>query len=223
MKNDNTTPMSAKEYDNNIYNTIPYYEEFYEQTLSVVKQMKFSPIKWLDLGCGTGTLVSKAEKIFADVCFTMSDPSEMMLKAAQEKNTGIRAEYICAGSDEVVFDKEFNVVTAIQAHHYMQEDGRKKATQNVHRALSEGGIYITFENVVPESSAVKQFELQRWGKYQLEQGKMKEEVEAHIARCGVNYFPLTINQHVNLLRTVGFKDIHVFWYSYMQMGIYAIK
>ena len=46
--NDNTTPMSAAEYDNKINNTIPYYSEFYAQTLDVITQCGFSELDWLE-------------------------------------------------------------------------------------------------------------------------------------------------------------------------------
>lgn len=221
--NDNTTPMSAIDYDKKINSTIPYYAEFYEQTFSVVLQKNFSTIRWLDLGCGTGRLESKAVRLFPNIQFIMVDPSEKMLEQAKEKNSNIQAQYICTGSDGIEFCDEFEVVTAIQSHHYMNQEEREKATHNVHCALRKDGVYITFENVIPESLEVKEFELQRWGKYQLEHGKSEPEVKEHIARCGVNYFPLTINQHIDLLKSCGFKSIHVFWYSYMQMGLYAIK
>ena len=41
MKNDNTTPMSAGVYDQEINNTIPYYSEFYDQTLDVIEQCNY--------------------------------------------------------------------------------------------------------------------------------------------------------------------------------------
>lgn len=44
MTNDNTTPMSAKEYDIKISQTIPYYSEFYRQTLDVIEQCDFDEI-----------------------------------------------------------------------------------------------------------------------------------------------------------------------------------
>lgn len=223
MKNDNTTPMNAREYDAQITKTIPYYSEFHAQTFSVIKNMDFEKIAWLDLGCGTGTLASKASHIFENVEFTMVDPSETMIEEAQEKNLHLQATYLCASSDNIDFDSEFDVVTAIQSHHYMKEEARKKATENVYRALRSDGIYITFENVIPETEEIKELELQRWGTYQKEHGKSEKEVEAHIARCGVNYFPITINQHIELLQQVGFRNVHVFWYSYMQAGIYAMK
>lgn len=223
MQNDNTTPLSAKEYDEKISNTIPYYVDFHTQTLSVVRNMGFEKINWLDLGCGTGTLENKAFQMFKDVQFTMVDPSDKMLEKAQENNSHLQATYLCTSSDAIEFDNEFDVVTAIQSHHYMREEARRKAAENVYRALRDRGVYIMFENVIPESEETKKFELQRWGIYQKDHGKSDDEVKNHIARCGVNYFPLTINQHIELLKEAGFRIIHVFWYSYMQVGMYAMK
>ena len=51
--NDNTTPLSAQKYDAEINKTIPYYSEFYHQTMDVAAQCGFPEIRWLDLGCGT--------------------------------------------------------------------------------------------------------------------------------------------------------------------------
>jgi len=93
----------------------------------------------------------------------------------------------------------------------------------VYHSLKDGGIYISFENVIPEDEEIKMFELLRWGRYQQRHGKTKEETEAHNNRCGVYYFPLTAAEHIQLLKDVGFNKVHMFWYSYMQMGIYGIK
>lgn len=223
MEDNNTTPMSAVEYDKEIGHTIPYYEEFHRQTIDVIRNMGFRKVNWLDLGCGTGMLVHKAKKIFSEAQFVLADPSKEMLEKARQNNPDIKARYVAGGSESMNFHREFQVVTAIQSHHYMYPEVRKQATWNVYQALCEGGIYITFENVIPFADEVKELELRRWGKYQQEHGKTKEEAESHIARCGVNYFPLTMEQHIELLKAAGFKWIHVFWYSYMQAGLYAIK
>ena len=185
--------------------------------------MHYPAINWLDLGCGTGTMSDKAQKIFTDVSFTMVDPSPQMIEQAKTKTAHTNSTYICSGSEGIDFENEFDVVTAIQSHHYFHEDTRKTANENVYRALKDGGIYIYFENVIPECPEVKSFELQRWGSYQLAHGKTEKAVQEHIARCGVNYFPITVKQHIELLQEIGFTNVHVFWYSYMQMGIYAIK
>lgn len=63
----------------------------------------------------------------------------------------------------------------------------------------------------------------RWARYQQRHGKTKEDAAAHNARCSVNYFSLTVSQHIQLLKDVWFSQIYVFWLSYMQMGIYGMK
>lgn len=223
MSNDNATPLAAKVYDKEISNTIPYYQEFYNQTLDIVEQYNSSGIKWLDLGCGTGTLEELARQRFSNIHFTLVEPSEKMLEQAKKKLNDDSIQYICLDSASIHFIDCFDIVTAIQSHHYMHEEERRKATECVYHSLKAEGIYISFENVIPEDDEIKMFELLRWGKYQQRHGKTEEEAKAHNARCGVNYFPLTVNQHLQLLKEVGFRKMHVFWYSYMQMGIYGIK
>lgn len=223
MSSDNATPLVAKLYDKEINNTIPYYGEFYDQTLDVIEQYKSGKIKWLDLGCGTGTLEEIACQRFSDIRFTLVDPSEKMLEQAKNKLNDSSIQFICTNSASISFQDRFDVVTAIQSHHYMHEEERRKATECVYNSLVSGGIYITFENVIPEDEELKKAELSRWGRYQQRHGKTEEEAKAHNARCGVNYFPLTVDQHIQLLKEIGFCKVHIFWYSYMQMGVYALK
>lgn len=222
-RNDNTTPMVAKEYDKKINDVIPYYPDFYMQTIDVVEQCEFAKMDWLDLGCGTGSLEEMAFQRFSEIDFVLVDPAEKMLEQAKEKLRNREVQYICAGSADIQFENRFYIVTAIQSHHYMHENERKIATKRVYQALKEGGIYIYFENIVSEDEEVKSFELLRWGRYQQRNGKTEEEAREHNARCGTKYFPLTMEQHIQLLKSVGFRKVHVFWISYMQMGIYAVK
>lgn len=221
--NDNTTPMPATEYDEKISRTIPYYAEFYTQTFDVVTQCSYPELDWLDLGCGTGTLEEKAFREFPSVHFTVVDSSEKMLEMAKNKLTGYDVHYINKKSEEIIFLGCFNVVTAIQSHHYLTEEGRREAVKRVYDALRDGGIFICFENVVPESETVKKQELLRWGRFQQRQGKTEAEALAHNKRCGTSYFPITVQEHIDLLKSAGFTDVHVFWFSYMQMGVYAFK
>ena len=221
--NDNTTPLAAADYDKKISDTLPFCSEFYAQTLDVVEQYGFTDPDWLDLGCGSGTLEEKALQRFPAARFVAVDPSEKMLEQAKAKLAGHAIEYIQKSSAETEYSCRFDVVTAIQSHHYMQADERKKAVEKVYEALKDGGIFICFENVIPESETVKKQELLRWGRYQQRQGKTEAEALAHNARCGTSYFPLTVPEHIRLLKDTGFTDVHVFWISYMQMGVYALK
>lgn len=224
---DNKTPHLAKEYDTKIAKTIPFYNLFHDETLSLIEVVKPNPGVWLDTGCGTGTLVSKAVKCFKNTRFILADPSEAILNIAKEKLSGdekLKIEYLLTGTQDINYSQgSFDVITAIQAHHYLDFDTRKKATVNCFMMLKEGGIYITFENIKPKTETGIRIGLEQWQQFQLGQGKSMEEVEGHIKRFGVEYFPIPIDRHVSLLQDVGFSTVEILWVSRMQAGFYAIK
>lgn len=224
MVNDNASPIPSGEYDERISKSIPYYDAFNEQILDILQQRGAMSGEWLDLGCGTGTLALQAHTRFPDFHFVLADPSDHMLKLAQEKLAALAVEWICAGSEQLaVFPDRFQVVTAVQSHHYLRPDERAQVVKKIFASLKEDGIFLAFENVAPEDESLKEFEFRRWARYRVEHGFPAEDVEAFLARCGVNYFPLPVSTHVKLLRDAGFRQIHVFWQSYVQAGIYAIK
>jgi tRNA (cmo5U34)-methyltransferase len=221
---DNKTSSPAMMYDAQISSVIPYYDLFCEETLGLVKAVHPSPAKWLDTGCGTGTMVLGAQKVFPKTSFTLADPSKAMLDVASEKLREQEIEFLMAGTQELAFpDRSFNVITAVQAHHYFIAETRKAATANCFRMLQSGGVYITFENIRPFTGTGLKVGLERWKRFQADKGRNSDEIGRHLARYDVEYFPLTISQHLELLRDIGFKAVEILFAGYMQAGFYAIK
>jgi tRNA (cmo5U34)-methyltransferase len=227
-QNDNITAHSSSEYDNQILRTIPYYDKFHEETIHLMKAYVAQPKIWLDTGCGTGVLVHKCLEVFHETQFILSDPSESMLEVAQQslsEYTG-RVNFLEPATTQDIpsyLTIKPDVITAIQAHHYLSVSDRIKATKVCFDLLNVGGIYITFENICPMTKAGINIGKQNWGEYQLSKGKTKEKVENHLARFGKEYFPITIEEHLDLYRRCGFKVVEMLWYSYMQAGFFCIK
>ena len=48
---DNVSAFNSHEYNAKIRKTIPYYDEFYKQIISVVKAKTEKPLCWLDANC----------------------------------------------------------------------------------------------------------------------------------------------------------------------------
>jgi len=230
-QSDNTTPHKASNYNNEIRDTIPYYDCLHDETIDVVRTLKPSAKIWLDTGCGTGALVRKAFPHFPNTRFILADPSESMLDQAGNLLSGIPesclhflnpvgTENLLTGTIQI---EQPDVITAIQAHHYLDMNTRRIATRNCFELLSEGGVYITFENVRPNSEQGTALGLDRWVRYQLSKGKTKEMLDDHRQRFNTAYFPITVEQHLQLLKECGFATFELFWYSHMQAGFYAIK
>lgn len=90
----NSTPHLSEVYDNQILNTIPYYECFHNEAINIVKSVGVETKIWLDTGAGTGTFVKKCIGIFPNTLFLLADPSSEMLDEAKKKLAGYREDRI---------------------------------------------------------------------------------------------------------------------------------
>jgi tRNA (cmo5U34)-methyltransferase len=220
---DNKTSQAASQYDANVHKTIPRYHLFHEETLDLVKAAVPKPQSWLDTGCGTGTLILKALECFGPMRIVAADPAESMLSIAQNKLANHAITYIVAGSEDICCADSFDIVTAIMAHHYLNRELRIKVTQNCYKMLNKGGLYITFETIRPSTNQGTQIGLKRWQSAQLANGKSSDAVAKHISRYGSEILPITIEEHINVLKQAGFSTVELLWASGMQAGFYGIK
>lgn len=220
---DNKSAYNASIYDSNIVNVLPYYREYLTQIMDLVNITGKKDIKWLDTGCGTGTLALNVLNTRSDVQFTLCDPSEKMLKEAEVKLEGKDISYLNVSSQGLFFESEFDVVTAVQCHHYLTIDERRDAEAKCYKALKDGGIFVMFENVKMSTDESDDLTLKRWVHFLEEHGNSPEDVKMQLGRRGTEVLPITIEKHIELLREVGFKSVNLLWASYLQAGIWAIK
>lgn len=220
---DNKTSQAAALYDSNVHKTIPRYHTFHEETLDLIQALNPAPAVWLDAGCGTGTLIAKAAERFTGVRFIAADPSAAMLELAKAKLAGLNVDYISSGSEALGRTDKVDVITAIMSHHYLDAQARADATKNCFDSLKNGGVYVTFETIRPFSEAGVSLGLQRWRMHQLANGKPQEEVEKHISRYGIELLPISIADHLTLLKETGFASAEILWASGLQAGFYAVK
>ncbi|HSV48837.1 MAG TPA: methyltransferase [Candidatus Acidoferrales bacterium] len=222
---DNATPHTAETYDAQVQKTLPYYNSFHNETLNLIKATDIEPRNWLDTGCGTGTFVQKAIAQFPNTHFVLADPSPQMLSSAKAKLAGYsNIEFIEAPTEKLSNLKtQFDVITAIQSHHYSTTAKRQKATQVSFNLLNPKGIYITFENTRPLTPQGTEIGKENWKNFQIRSGRDPATAEAHMKRFGTEYYPITLEEHLALLRKTGFQVVELLWYSYLQAGFYCIK
>jgi Methylase involved in ubiquinone/menaquinone biosynthesis len=226
---DNTTPHLSSVYDEQILSTIPYYESFHQEIIHIIKMINKDPSIWLDTGAGTGTMVSRNIELFPNTLFLLADPSEEMLSEARLKLSQYGSERIQflppATTQSIVLDSTLkpDVITAVQSHHYLSKEERKMATKVCYKLLAEGGVFVTFENIRPLTEQGINYGKLKWADYQRSKGKSDEQVSKHIDRFDKEYFPITVEEHLQLYRECGFKVVELLWYSYMQAGFYCIK
>jgi tRNA (cmo5U34)-methyltransferase len=228
-QSDNTTPHQAKDYDAHVSDTIPYYQSFHRETLNIIKATGNEPEIWLDTGCGTGSLIKMALKEFPNTRFILGDPSQDMLNNAREKLSKYpskRMHFLEPIPTQQLTQKicqKADIITAIQSHHYLSPEERKKAINTCYDLLNENGVFITFENIRPATKEGIKIGKNNWKSFQLSCGQDEKTVNNHLQRFDTEYFPITIENHLELLKDTGFRVVELFWFSYMQAGFYCIK
>lgn len=213
----------AAEYDAKNRQTLPYYEEFYEQVVSILESAGKQSVSWLDIGCGSGKMYEAARKRISIQEFVFTDLSEEMLVVARHRFRSKENRFEQMNVLELEDVNKYDVVTAMQVHHYLSREDRALAVKRCRQALKNGGMFFTFENIAPHTENGRHIFLNRWKRYQIRNGKCREEAESHIKRYGTQYFPITIEEHFELLKTSGFQTVELIWMSGMQAGFMGIK
>ena len=217
------TAFSAEEYDAKIRQTLPFYEEFYEQVINVLDISGKKSVSWLDVGYGTGKMYEAARERISIQEFIFTDISEKMLAVAKGRFQAEKNRFKQMSALELEDKEKYDVITAIQVYHYLSETDRKSAVMKCWQALRAGGIFFTFENIAPNSEVGKQIILDRWKRYQIKNGASEKEADTHIKRYGAGYFPITVESHLELMRSCGFQAVELIWMSCMQAGFMGVK
>lgn len=212
-----------EEYDKGITRTLPYYEEYFKQIIDIVRTGFSASIDWLDIGCGTGKMADAAMKNSQVRHMICCDISPKMLKTAKERVDSSCVEFLEMSAQGLQYHAEFDVVTAILLHHYFSYEDRLVSIKNCYKALKKNGFLFTVENFAPSNDRIKNLYLQRWKSYQYNNGKSEKECQEHILRYNTEYFPIPIQEQIEIFRKCGFENVEIFWCSYMQVGILGIK
>lgn len=227
INRDTSTPYRAGEYDKNVVKTLPYYHSFHQETIEIVKTLKPDVKTWLDTGSGSAALIFKAVNEFPNAHFYYADPSETMREVArsrlgQEKRTIFLDPCRTETLDQVT-NEQFDVISAVMCHHYLDREQRKQAIRTCYNLLRPSGLLIIFEHTLYTNQSFNQVQMQRWREFQIRSGRPPEKVKHHLEQFGSHYLPITSGEHMELMTQTGFAGVEMFWRSYLQAGFAAWK
>ncbi len=101
--NDNKSAFRSSDYDDRIKQTLPYYEQFYKEIIELVKIFNHNRIRWLDVGCGTGKMVSVAYENVDLEKFVFCDSSKEMIKIVKERFRCRKAEFSACNIQNLIY------------------------------------------------------------------------------------------------------------------------
>ena len=124
-------------YDDVVRQIMPFYDVIQSEIIDLVRTVKPDVKQWLDTGCGTGNLVEIALQFFPDTAFVLADPTELMLKAAEDRfkafpeKTSVPPPTPSEGLLAYKNVLKPQVITAILCHHYFNREQRRTATDSL--------------------------------------------------------------------------------------------
>jgi tRNA (cmo5U34)-methyltransferase len=221
---DNASAHASADYEREVVSTIPFHAILLEQAVDVALAAVPAPRRWLDSGCGPGRLAGIALARAPGATFCLADPSAGMLALARAHNPTLAADrFFLAASHELPEVEPFDVITAVQCHHYYPDSsGREEAVRRCRALLRPGGALVVFENVRSETEEGHALQRRRWAAWQRGRGREEAVVDAQLAREGTRFFPIRPSDHQALLARAGFAPVELVWRAYGQAGFLAM-
>jgi len=224
MRNDNATPHAASEYEQEVRRTIPFHAELVQTAVDAALAFVSAPRNWLDTGCGPGALTAIARARAPETAHYLADPSPAMLALSQARHPDLAEDrFFPVASAELPESGPFDVVTAVQCHHYGDAAERERSVARCRDLLAPGGVLVVFENVRAETEAGHAAQRRRWAAWQLAQGRDLAIVQEHLGREGTKFFPIRVSDHVELFQRLGFGAVELVWRAYGQAGFTAVR
>jgi len=223
----------TKEFDSNIRQLLPYYDEMLDAIALCVSS---DSARILELGCGTGELTLKVLKQCPNAQLVAVDYSPRMIDFVASKldqqGEGDRVktlqldfgEWVNDGADAEV-GSNFDAIISSLAIHHLADEMKAKLFQKVARSLNPNGQFWNADPLLPEFpelSDIYQQSRQHWAQ---KQGYDLEAVRGKIGKSDTQGYSsqdqlATLETHLQLLKDAGFSKTAVIW-KYYNVGVFG--
>ncbi len=195
------------------YNSPEFSELVYEPTKNIalaflfmifpknehLKQLLEKGIRFLDIGCGNGSLIIQLAQAFGNSTFVGISPDANGIKAARsaisklELEDRVSVEHV--GGEKLSHKDAFEMVCMVVTLHEISPAVREKVVQKAYQALKSGGYLLVLDFPYPSKLEDFRNPIYNYG--------ILDQFYEICAGCA----HLTVEQQDELLTAVGFTDI----------------
>jgi trans-aconitate 2-methyltransferase len=221
----------TKEFDTNIRQLLPYYDEMLD---AIALCLPPETHRILELGCGTGELTRKVLQQCPQAQLTVVDYSPRMIDFVQEKlesqgeRDRIQAQQLDFGAwanEETDLGDNFDAVISSLAIHHLSDAMKGKLLQKIAHSLNPNGRFWNADPLLPEFpelSDIYQQSRQHWAQ---KQGFDLEAVRSKIGKSENQGYSshdqlATLESHFQMLQEAGFSKTAVIW-KYYNLAVFG--
>ncbi len=211
----------AEMYDGIIKNLIPYYHLMVEALVNALPFDSSEKIEVIDLGCGTGTISRAVKDTYPEAEITCVDISQNMLQIAAERLRDTKnASFINSSFYDFSFDKKYDaVVSSLALHHLVTKEDKYDFYKKIYSSINSGGIFINADVVLASTDVLQKRYMEQWKSFMLQNVQRDEAENKWIPKYYEEDRPISMIEHIDMLRDAGFKIVDVVW-KYYNYAVY---
>ncbi len=212
----------AKEFDEIIIKLIPYYDQMISSLIDSIHFDKLSPIRIIDLGCGTGTISKRISEKFPNSKIMCLDISSNMIQIAKHKLSDHKdTEFLLGDFSKIdIIDKYDVVISSLALHHIDTDEDKKKFYTKIYKLLNDSGIFFNADVVLASTNYHQDMYMDRWIEYMKRQVPMEEILSNWIPTYKAEDKPAKLIDQLRWLDEVGYRNVDVIW-KYYNFAVYG--
>ena len=175
-----------------------------------------SPIRIIDLGCGTGTVAKRISEKFPNSKIVCLDIASNMIDIAKNKLSEHKdVEFITGDFSNIDFDDKFDVIVSSLALHHLENDNCKKEFYTkIHDILTDFGLFINADVVLASTDYQQNINMNRWIEFMNKSISKDEIIDNWIPKYQAEDRPARLMDQLKWLEDIGFKSVDVIWKYY---------
>ena len=215
----------AEHFDTHVRKSIPLYDEVQQMTADMSEWFIHNGSTVYDIGSSTGETIFHLQKKHAskeNVRFIGIDNSEMMVKQAWKKVSANNVQFLYQDVVQTEFE-EADLFISLFTLQFLSMPERMQVLQRMYRCLRSGGALIMAEKVLAEEGRFNEIWVELYWDFKKGQGLTDDQILQKARGIRGVLRPITLTEHIRMLKMIGFNSIDVFFKWYNFAGILAIK
>ena len=222
---DFTFAHASEGFDNHISNSIRGYSDLVDDVVSLSRYFVEDETNVYDLGASTGKMILRMNETNS-----FCKPNYIGVEFADGFKNSVDLINGCGDSRiRMVFDDIRNIqmsnaslVTSIFTLQFMPHKDRLSVLKTIYNSLNSGGAFVFSEKIYLENPRVQDMLTFMYYDHKRKTFSEKEILEKEVELRHM-LKPNTWNEIKQMLESVGFKSVDVFWRSYNFIGAIALK
>lgn len=212
----------AEQYDEGRRCFIPCFDDYYVNSISLLKEIVPKAKKIADLGAGTGLLTKEMYMLYPDAQFTLIDISDDMLEVARRRFAGLKGFDFKAADYSHDLPEGCDIICSALSIHHLTDELKRQLYRTIHEALPEGGVLINLDQFKADSPAIDKAWTDWWINY-IDRSAITAEAKAKWLERKKLDRENSVAATLGMLREAGFAQAECI-YEFMKFAtVMAVK